>query len=186
MKKLLSNIKFTIILCLISGICFVGIPQIIYQIMARQYGGLLLVKPNLALSTILGVGLILYSIIVLLRMSKVNIKIVIANIILIISMILESYYSFSQNLIVGILTILIAIYVFVVLFNKIDKVKFINNKLFLVLAILYIAFNLFRFLNVNNGIESISVVPTILANIIGMIFIIPYFYNYYKLLKEGK
>lgn len=152
--------------------------------MDRQYGLLLMLNP--ALSTILGVGLILYSIIVLLRMSKINIKIATANIILIISMILESYYSFSQNLFVGILTILITIYVFVILFNKIDKVKFINNKLFLVFAILYIAFNLLRFLNIKNCTESIIVIPRIWANVIGMIFIIPYFYNYYKLLKEEK
>ena len=141
--------------------------------MDRQYGLLLMLNP--ALSTILGVGLILYSIIVLLRMSKINIKIATANIILIISMILESYYSFSQNLFVGILTILITIYVFVILFNKIDKVKFINNKLFLVFAILYIAFNLLRFLNIKNSTESIIVIPRIWANVIGMIFIINIF-----------
>ena len=130
------------------------------------------------------IGLIVYFIIILFRIfaQKGNLKI--ANYTLIITYLVQllmiipniKYNSVDR------------IIVYVVSFVIIRKKNFVNNKIFAITIILYTLLQLFPF--IINGIHffGIRYAPLVettiyIINYIGYIFIIPYFYNYYNILR---
>lgn len=138
-------------------------------------------------------GFIIYFITVLLRMfmQKGNIKI--ANYILIISVIvpiiiciLNIRYAMNMTGIIYLITyIVMALYFCNILLRK---PKLINNKIFAITFILYSVYQLFRLYDISKSYMAyrFSVEFELISEVIkyiGYLFIIPYFYNYYSILK---
>ena len=128
------------------------------------------------------IGLIIYFSIIFLRLNNTKININIANIFLILfyifdiilSSILEEEYKF-----VVILKMVITMYFVNILFIK-NENKILNNYTFLGASIIITIMNMDIDLS-NEYVFMISIIDFI--NYSARIFIIPYFYNYYNLLK---
>lgn len=138
-------------------------------------------------------GFIIYFVTVLLRMfmQKGNIKI--ANYILIISVIvpiiiciLNIRYAMNMTGIIYLITyIVMALYFCNILLRK---PKLINNKVFAIILALYSAYQLFILYSISKTYMSyrFSVEFELISEVIkyiGYLLIIPYFYNYYNILK---
>ena len=126
-------------------------------------------------SSLIYIGLIIYFFIILLRFYKKQGNVNIANRVLIILLIIHTFYMTIRsidNIIYTVIYIIFILYLFNILFRK---MSFVNNKIFAVAMIvcaIYRFSNMIGYLNIFN----IIFVLTDLA-------IIPYFYNYYDLLK---
>ncbi len=164
-------------------------------------GGILMLPSLFILTTTIqdffmyfyGIGLTIYFVIVLMRIydQKGNIKI--ANYILIASFSIP--FLIGIPFIIGKLNINVIIYLFVygiitIYMTSIllRKGNFINNKFFAITVILYVLYQLIRlqgyastFIGLKYSVE-IELLAEILRYV-GYLLIIPYFYQYYKLLK---
>lgn len=139
------------------------------------------------------IGLIVYFIIILCRIfaQKGNLKI--ANYTLIILYIAQLLmivpnikYIFTFNGIIYVISlILVLLYFFNILLRK---KNFVNNKIFAITIILYTLIHLILVITTYNffAIKYSPFVEIVIyiINYIGYLFIIPYFYNYYNLLRE--
>lgn len=139
------------------------------------------------------IGLIVYFIIILFRIfaQKGNLKI--ANYTLIITYLVQllmiipniKYNSVDRIIVYVVSFVIILLYLVNILLRK---KNFVNNKIFAITIILYTLLQLFPF--IKNGIHFFGIRYTPLVettiyiiNDIGYIFIIPYFYNYYNILR---
>lgn len=137
------------------------------------------------------IGLIVYFIIILMRMYKQRGNIKIANALLIttyiLSLILSVFINIAEgeSILVDVLLFGITIlYLSNILFRKI---KFINNKIFAVILLGFSIYQIIRFgtyIFRNNEIEFYLISGFV--KYLGYIAIVPYFYNYYELLRGGK
>ena len=190
MKEFLKNPKKTAILGLIGSLIML-IP-IITAIITEN---ILMDEPFIDLYSL---GLIFYFSTILMRMHNIKGNVKLANILLIstscISFIIAFVmlwsavvYVFGEDLLLSnigrviSLAIMIA-YLFNILFRKSEIV---NNKVF---AIAIIAFSVYQILKI--GIYFLEEPELyVIANLIkylGYMAIVPYFYNYYELMKEAK
>lgn len=197
LKEFLSNPKKTAILGLVGGIIMLLFKIIytiycIYFLYIDRYTDIYSLIYDL-FSTLFILGIITYFVVVLLRMSKHNVNINIANNILITTFIV----SFIGIIYVGIsvgegidlsawVLFISALYFANILLRKI---KLINNKVFAIVVIACLMCE--SIMNVLNILKSSELYfPTVIYFItsfikhIGYIAILPYFYNYYKLLKK--
>lgn len=164
-KNILSSQKYTALLGLIGSIVMV-IP-VAFTIDSHFLLGSILIS---VLNSILGIGFLLYFVIFLLRLycKKGNIKV--ANTTLLVTLVLQIVMSVGnlQKNLYSILVFFILVGFFIYFINIFYmKKKIFNNIYFLMISILYF---LFAFSSI--------------YQLIGMIDIIPYFYNYYSFLKK--
>lgn len=135
------------------------------------------------------IGLIIYFTVILMRMYKQKGNIKIANTLLLITYIISFIGVMLVDIAEGdsflidiILFGTIILYLCNILFRKL---KIINNKVFAVIIIGFSVYQLIRFgtyfLN-----ETDSYLISYCIKYLGYMAIVPYFYNYYKLLKEEK
>ena len=148
--------------------------------------------PFSILDELCSMGLIIYFIVILIRMFLQRGNLKFANYTLIISYILTLLmiipsikYIFSINGIVYVLSLIVMIlYLFNILLRKNN---FVNNKIFAIVIIIYTVIQIISIIKAYNGFTtrySAFVENTIyLINYIGYLFIVPYFYNYYNVLK---
>lgn len=125
-------------------------------------------------------GLLIYFLIIVLRLYKAKGNIKIANYILIlclgVTIISNALARYWINVIVMTIFELYLINIFL------RKKTFINNKVACVVLIIYIIYSILSFnFNTYFFIENIF---DFITQIIGYLFISPYFYGYYELLKE--
>ena len=141
------------------------------------------------LNDLYAIGLIVYFLIVLARMYKQKGNIKIANYIVILGysielllmIIFSTTYGFNlQNILYIIVFIIPILYFFNILLGK---KNFVNNKVFAVLIILYTLIQTIFVIQTFQYYSSI-VNMIYLINFLSYICIIPYFYNYYEVLKE--
>lgn len=179
LKELMSSPKKTAILGL-SG----SILMLITTFTSLYISNLILNSYNLYI-----IGLIVYFIIILMRMYKQKGNIKVANILLLTTYIISFVAVIFVDIVEGesilidiILFGTIILYLCNILFRKI---KFINNKIFAVILIGFSIYQLIRF-----GIYFLNETELYLISYFikycGYITIVPYFYNYYELLKGGK
>lgn len=136
------------------------------------------------------IGLIVYFSIVLMRMYKQRGNIKIANTLLIATYIISFilflflfYFAHAElNLIDIIFFGTIILYLCNILF---EKLKIINNKVFAVIIIGFSVYQLVRFA-IYFLDETDMYLISYSIKYIGYMAIVPYFYNYYELLKGGK
>ena len=181
-KKFLRNPKVTAILGLIGSIVMVlnlvCTYSSIYDILTNMYV----------------LGLIIYFIVILMRMffQKGNIKV--ANYILIISFVITivmEIYSCITLEISSLLLVALAIHIVLLLFFLnilIKKVQIVNNKVFLLSVIAFAIYNFVRikkysqfFMAYRFSVEFELICWVLMY--VGYLLIIPYFYNYYNILK---
>lgn len=134
------------------------------------------------------IGLIVYFIIILMRMYKQRGNIKIANALLIttyiLSLILSVFINIAEgeSILVDVLLFGITIlYLSNILFRKI---KFINNKIF---AVILLGFSIYQIIRFGTYIfRNNEILISGFVKYLGYIAIVPYFYNYYELLKGEK
>lgn len=192
LKEFMSSPKKTAILGLVGGIImllFTILAEYIFYI-DYDYINIYSLIYNLFI-----LGVITYFVVVLLRISKHNVSINIANSILITTFILSLlggiYIGISQG--EGIILFDFLLFISILYFCNIlfRKLNLINNKVFVIVVISSLMFNLI--MNVLYILESSEITFGDLTNFIitpirnmGYILTLPYFYNYYELLKEEK
>lgn len=189
-KEFLKSPKKTAILGLIGSILMlVTTFYTLYELIVMIVGSLYMTEILSIIGNLYIIGLIFYFFTVLMRMYKQKGNIKIANNLLmttyIISLIGAILLGIAQGesfLIEFIFFGTIILYLCNILFRKI---KFINNKIFAVVILGFSIYQLIRF-----GIYFLNEANfhLILYSIKywGYMAVIPYFYNYYKLLKEEK
>lgn len=179
MKEFLKSPKKTAILGLLGSVI-----MLITTFTTLYTSNIILNSYNLYI-----IGLIVYFAIILMRMYKQKGNIKIANTLLIatyivssISIIFVSIADGESYLIDIIFFGTITLYLCNILFRKL---KIINNKVFAVIIIGFSVYQLIRFgtyfLN-----ETDSYLISYCIKYLGYMAIVPYFYNYYELLKEEK
>ncbi len=139
-------------------------------------------------------GLVIYFIIILMRLYKQKGNIKIAKYMLIATYLLSVLGIIITTIADGesIFFMLIEILMFVIIILYfcnilLRKFKIFNNKIFAILVIglsIYQLFRVGKFMLVNNEVELYLI--SYFAKYLGYIAIVPYFYNYYELLKEDK
>ena len=179
MKEFLKSPKKTAILGLVGSVIML-IPMFLYSHYSLIYN----------FSHIYFIGLIIYFVIVLLRMFKQKGNIKFANYILI----LTYTVSILASIIVGIaegefftlddlLLIIMTLYFINILLRKI---KLINNKTFAIIIIAVSIYQLLRCIFIIYGASEILLLDMLyFVKYLAHITIVPYFYNYYELLKGG-
>lgn len=165
-KEILKSPRKTVILGLVGSILW-----LVYYVF--QTRGFVVLNPFILLSNITSIGLIVYFSIVLMRMNKKRVDIKIANYTLIITYIISALWNLRYFEIFTIIFLVINILYFCNIFLK--KPQIIDNKIFLIANIV------FRLLNLIFSFSLLSLVLTII-----LLSSVPYFYNYYELLKGGK
>ena len=135
------------------------------------------------------IGLVIYFVIILIRMLKQKGNIKIANYTLIITNIISLFGTIFVNIAEGemIFTDIIIFAIVILYFCNIllRKLRFINNKVFAIVIIvtsIYHLINICRYILNYNEIEVYIILDFI--KYLAYITIVPYFYNYYDLLKE--
>lgn len=137
------------------------------------------------------IGLLVYFIIILMRMYKQAGNLKIANYLLIATYIISlcgeifADIAEGESILIGVIIFGITIlYLCNILFRKI---KFINNKIYAVVVIgisLYQIISIGKYMFIYNDLIQYIMVDII--KILSYIATVPYFYNYYELLKEEK
>ena len=179
MKEFLKSPKMTAILGLIGSVI-----MLITTLSTLYTSNIILNIYNLYI-----VGLIIYFTIILMRMYKQKGNLKIANTLLLLTYIISSisviFVSIAdgESFLIDIIFFgTITLYLFNILFRKL---KIINNKVFAVIIIGFSVYQLIRF-----GVYFLSETDLYLIlysiKYLGYMAIVPYFYNYYELLKEGK
>lgn len=179
MKEFLKSPKMTAILGLIGSVI-----MLITTFTTLYTTNILLNIYNLYI-----IGLIIYFTVILMRMYKQNGNIKIANTLLITTYIISFISVIFVNIVDGesilidiILFGTIILYLCNILFRKL---KIINNKVFAVIIIGFSVYQLIRFGTYFFN-ETDSYLISYCIKYLGYIAIVPYFYNYYELLKEEK
>ena len=179
MKEFLKSPKMTAILGLVGSVI-----MLITTFTTLYTTNILLNIYNLYI-----IGLIIYFTVILMRMYKQKGNIKIANTLLLITYIISFIGVMLVDIAEGdsflidiILFGTIILYLCNILFRKL---KIINNKVFAVIIISFSVYQLVRFgtyfLN-----ETDSYLISYCIKYLGYMAIVPYFYNYYELLKEEK
>lgn len=135
------------------------------------------------------IGLVIYFVIILMRMLKQKGNVKVANYILVITYIVSFFGTIFVNIAEG-ESIVIDIIILVIIISYfcnilLRKLKFINNKVFAIVIIvisIYHIINILRYMLNYDEIE-VYVILDFIKNL-AYITIVPYFYNYYDLLKE--
>lgn len=200
MKEFFGSLKKTAMLGLISSILMMI--YIIMQMSSRTQGFLVIILNAIQLLPML-IGFIVYFSIVTLRMSKENISLKIGNNILLICLVITLvavviitiiYYEFS---IISILNIIIRsitiIFIYNVTLKKSTKVSWIWFALSIVYLVVIDIINIINIWRANNYLlnlyptsETITILILKTISCVSYIGIIPYFINYYNIIKEGK
>lgn len=179
-KKFMSSPKKTAILGFIGGIMMLIYTIDIFNLFINKY----MMSPKYCLFSVFSIGIVIYFIAVLSRLYMRMGSIKVANIFLLITTIISFIvyclmlfgYIFLRTSILQCLMYLIMIVYFISIFYK--KILPLGNKIFAVSIVLYVIYEIIAVF------ESINLL--IIINCIGYLLIIPYFYNYYELLKEEK
>lgn len=199
-KEFFGSLKKTAMLGLISSILMMI--YIIMQMSSRTQGFLVIILNAIQLLPML-IGFIVYFSIVTLRMSKENISLKIGNNILLICLVITLvavviitiiYYEFS---IISILNIIIRsitiIFIYNVTLKKSTKVSWIWFALSIVYLVVIDIINIINIWRANNYLlnlyptsETITILILKTISCVSYIGIIPYFINYYNIVKEGK
>ena len=127
-------------------------------------------------------GLLIYFIYIVLRFYKLKGNIKIVNYILITTIAVSIIGNILGKLWINVIVLIIFELYLLNIFCR--KKTLINNKIALIVLVAYIIYSI-----VVNNIRTYFFVQNLfdfITQIIGYLFIIPYFYNYYKLLKEEK
>lgn len=180
MKEFLKSPKKTAILGLVGSVIML-IPMFLYS----QYS---LIS---SLYNVYFIGLIIYFVIVLSRMFKQRGNIKVANYILIITYIISILASIILGILEGefftlddLLLIIMTLYFSNILLRK---VKLINNKAFAIIVIGLSIYQLIRYGFIIFSVKEIEILDlSYFVKHLAHITIVPYFYNYYELLKGGK
>lgn len=200
MKEFFGSLKKTAILGLISSILM--IIYIIMQMSSMTQGFLVIILNAIQLLPIV-IGFIVYFSIVTLRMSKENISLKIGNNILLICLVMTLvaviiitiiYYEFSilsiLNIIIRSITI---IFIYNVILKKSTKISWIWFALSIVYLVVIDIINIINIWRANNYLlnlyptsETITILILKTISCVSYIGIIPYFINYYNIVKEGK
>lgn len=183
LKEFMSSPKKTAILGLIGSILMmVEILEVISNIFVYHVINVPSLLMNL-LFRIFGIGSIIYFVIILMRFKNKNININIANCILIVTSILNTIIIIPRGLIISaILQIIISLYFINLLFNANIP---INNKVFVIIAIVNVVIGFYTNIQYVSYINEYITLIKISLTYVGYLCIIPYFYNYYNLLKKG-
>lgn len=199
-KEFFGSLKKTAMLGLISSILMMI--YIIMQMSSRTQGFLVIILNAIQLLPML-IGFIVYFSIVTLRMSKENISLKIGNNILLICLVITLvaviiitiiYYGFSilsiLNIIIRSITI---IFIYNVMLKKSTKVSWIWFALSIVYLVVIDIINIINIWRANNYLlnlyrtsETITILILKTISCVSYIGIIPYFINYYNIVKEGK
>lgn len=200
MKEFFGSLKKTAMLGLISSILMMI--YIIMQMSSRTQGFLVIILNAIQLLPMV-IGFIVYFSIVTLRMSKENISLKIGNNILLICLVITLvavviitiiYYEFS---IISILNIIIRsitiIFIYNVTLKKSTKISWIWFALSIVYLVVIDIINIINIWRANNYLlnlyptsETITILILKTISCVSYIGIIPYFINYYNIVKEGK
>ena len=200
MKEFFGSLKKTAMLGLISSILMMI--YIIMQMSSRTQGFLVIILNAIQLLPMV-IGFIVYFSIVTLRMSKENISLKIGNNILLICLVMTLvavviitiiYYEFSilsiLNIIIRSITI---IFIYNVTLKKSTKVSWIWFALSIVYLVVIDIINIINIWRANNYLlnlyptsETITILILKTISCVSYIGIIPYFINYYNIVKEGK
>lgn len=137
------------------------------------------------------IGLIIYFVTVLSRMFKQRGNIKFANYILIITFIISILVSIILGILEGefftlddLLLIIMTLYFSNILLRK---VKLINNNAFAIIVIGLSIYQLIRYGFIIFSVKEIEILDlSYIIKHLAYITIVPYFYNYYELLKGGK
>lgn len=180
MKEFLKSPKKTAILGL-AGSVIMLIPMFLYI----QY------SLTSSIYNVYFIGLIIYFVTVLSRMFKQKGNIKFANYILIITFIISILASIILGILEGefftlddLLLIIMTLYFSNILLRK---VKLINNKVFAIIVIGLSIYQLIRYGFIIFSIKEIEILDlSYFIKHLAHITIVPYFYNYYELLKGGK
>lgn len=182
-KEFISSPKKTAILGLICSILEILI-NIIPTIILTPIGYKIM-------NSIVPAALLIYFIIVVMRLYKKKGNIRMANIVLILGYIINVIYSILVCIIVVhiiispidiiniIVTIINIVYLYNILFKK-AQIKYVTNKVFAISNIIVIILNIISKISLINYINIGIVISIILPSLT-----LPYFYNYYNLLKGG-
>lgn len=179
MKEFLKSPKITAVLGLIGGILmFADVIMPFYvSFYTASYVSFYLILMELLIH-IFAIGNVICFSIILLRFRKKKININIANYILVVTSIVDTIILiFNRNIIQAILQMIISLY-FINLFFKANIP--INNKMFVVIVIVNIVIKMCGI------IKGLPWFMTFLIAYIGYLLTVPYFYNYYNLLKGEK
>lgn len=199
-KEFFGSLKKTAMLGLISSILMMI--YIIMQMSSRTQGFLVIILNAIQLLPMV-IGFIVYFSIVTLRMSKENISLKIGNNILLICLVMTLvaviiitiiYYEFS---IISILNIIIRsitiIFIYNVTLKKSTKISWIWFALSIVYLVVIDIINIINIWRANNYLlnlyptsETITILILKTISCVSYIGIIPYFINYYNIVKEGK
>lgn len=178
MKEFLKSPKKTAILGLVGSILMLSSFLVYFDLYS-------------ILNNLHTIGLITYFVIILIRMfnKKGNIKI--ANYILIGGYIIELFFMLGLNIknITNILPYTLVFLIPILYFFNIllGKKNVVNNKVFAVTIILYTLIQVIAVMQTfNNGYFTTTYNIIYLVNFLSYVCIVPYFYNYYELLKEEK
>lgn len=140
------------------------------------------------------IGLVVYFIIILMRLYKQKGNIKVANYMLITMYILSifglvvSTIAEGESILYSFVNILIFIVIILYFFNiLLNKSNVINNNVFAIIVVGLSAYQLIRFGTYIFGSKEVELyIISFCIKYIGYIAVVPYFYNYYKLLKEEK
>lgn len=179
MKEFLKNPKNTAILGLLGGILMLCSNLLYNYYFGLAFKGIFFYSLKLGLESVFSIGIIIYFLIVIMRLysQKGNIKV--AKYMLLVSLIVHiiTIFLFNQDIITSIIFLAITLYIFRILFNK-DMP--INNIAFLIVLSAYSLLNCFSIIQQKDMLTGFKY---LLIMYFSYIFIIPYFYNYYELLK---
>lgn len=124
-------------------------------------------------------GLLFYFIVVILRIFKQKGDIKIANYLLIVSFIIAIIGNTLGGQFVNV--IVLALFELYMLRTLLRKKNFVNNKIAFVILILYM---IYAFIFKRSIFAFESDILDYLTQVIGLLFITPYFYGYFEILKE--
>lgn len=184
-NKMEKKIKLEVILSLLMIMLYFVL------ILNREYGGVWLVLRHLEY-----LGLLIYFTCILLKLFKVKLKIKVSEWILMITnvfrlifigiMVIMEFYDYTSStyyhykfpiepLMSLIFQILFTMFMYEIVSKK---TKFINNKIYSMSTIIYLIFE------IGYNINDVDYVRLIIIDILPYIATLPYFYTYYKFLKN--
>lgn len=182
MKEFLKSPKKTAILGLIGSV-------IMLLIVLMTFSSQLLITNTVY--NLFIVGLVFYFTVVLMRMTRQKGNIKIANYTLIITYAVTLIGTISFGIAEGeSILIEVLIYGIMILYLcniLLRKFRFLNNKIYAVVIIVFLVYRIIsigRYLFIYNDVAQYVIID--LIRILSYMATVPYFYNYYELLKEEK
>ena len=178
MKEFLKSPKKTAILGLIGSV-------IMILIVLMTFSSQLLITNTIY--NLFIIGLVFYFTVVLMRMTRQKGNIKIANYILTITLIGTISFGIAEGESILIETLIYGIIILYLCNILLRKFRIINNKIYAVVIIglsLYQIFSIVKYLFIYNDVAQYVIID--LIRILSYMATVPYFYNYYELLKEEK